>query len=114
MRGILKYIHITVVVVALILPTVPVGIALGTGGYINDGVPPLICIPRNMAVNFYAVVIPITVLISTGGTFLILIVWKLIKVRHCHAFDLVFCSPYTCVYNLSFLYSFLGASNTET
>ena len=80
-RGRLKYIHITVVVVALILPTIPVGIALGTGGYIYDGIPPLTCIPKNVAVNFYALSLPTTVLVSTGGTFLVLIAWKLIKVR---------------------------------
>ena len=97
-RGRLKYIHITEVVVALILPSVPVGIALGTGGYIYDGIPPLVCLPKNVAVEFYAFLLPSAVLMVTGGTFLVLIVWKLIKVRHCPTF--AFWSPY--VFNLSF------------
>ena len=83
-RGRLKYIHIAIVAVGLMLPCIPVGIALGTGGYVPDGIPPLACMPSNRAVNFYATVLPSTVLTSIGTTFMILIFWKLVKVRQYH------------------------------
>lgn len=80
-RGSLKYIHITIVAVGLLLPCIPVGITLGTGGYVPDGIPPLTCMPSNKAVTFYATVLPSTLLTSIGTTFMILIFWKLVKVR---------------------------------
>ena len=106
-RGRLIYIHITIIVVALLLPTIPVGIALGTGGYIYDGVPPLACLPRNTVVAFYAVFLPSTVMIATGGTFLILIIWKLIKVRHCMLMNHFSVAHIHCVYNYLFFSSIL-------
>ena len=81
LSGRLKYIHIATIVVALLLPSIPVGIAFGTGGYTYDGIPPISCLPRNAAVGFYATFLPSTVLVSIGATFLTLILWKLVKVR---------------------------------
>ena len=108
-RGKLIYVHIAIVVLALILPTVSVGIAFGTGGYRYDGIPPLACLPQNLVVAFYAVFLPSTAIVATGGTFLVLIIWKLIKVRHCHALESVCCRPYVCVFIL-FLPLFLSRS----
>ena len=78
-----KYLHMTIIVTALILPLIPVGVAFGTGGYATTSLTPSLttCIIRNTAVSFYAYVLPICLGFSVGITLNILSIWKLLKMR---------------------------------
>ena len=76
----MKYLHITVVLLALILPIIPVAVVLGTGGFSFARFPPIICTARNADVAFYALIIPIDVMLTLGITLLILLFWTIYKV----------------------------------
>ncbi|CAI8034489.1 hypothetical protein GBAR_LOCUS19414, partial [Geodia barretti] len=78
-----KYVHITCVVAAIILPLyAPLAIAL-KGGFIPSRFPPIICLGREVDANFYAVLAPITILLGIGTTMLLLILWRIRQVtRH--------------------------------
>ena len=78
-----KYVYITCVVAAIILPLyAPLAIAL-KGGFIPSRFPPIICLGREVDANFYAVLAPITILLGIGTTMLLLILWRIRQVtRH--------------------------------
>ena len=79
----IKFIHISVIVIALTLPMIPVGILFGTGGYVLSSYTTSLstCIPRNLTTAMYVSVLPMCIVISTGITFNLLTVWKLLKIR---------------------------------
>ena len=78
--GKMKYLHITVVLLALILPIIPVAVVLGTGGYTFARFTPIICSAQNTDAAFYAVIIPVGVMLALGITLLILLFWTIYKV----------------------------------
>ena len=78
--GKMKYLHITVVLLGLILPIIPVAVALGTGGFTLNRLPPIICSARSSDATFYAVALPVGFMLALGITLLILLFWTIYKV----------------------------------
>ena len=81
--GKIKYIHITMVLLGLVLPCVPVAVAFGTGGFsLRDIVfPPIICFGRDRGATVYSHSIVDSIIIATGVSLLILVFYKFIKVK---------------------------------
>ena len=80
--GKIKYIHITMVLLGLILPCVPVAVTFGTGGFaLRDTVfPPIICLGRDRGASVYSLSIVESILIATGISLLVIVFQKFIKV----------------------------------
>ena len=81
--GKIKYIHITMVLLGLVLPCVPVAVAFGTGGFsLRDIVfPPIICFGRDRGATVYSHSIVDSIIIATGVSLLILVFYKFIKIK---------------------------------
>ena len=77
----MKYFHIVCVVLALVLPSVTVFTSLMKGGFTITRFPPLVCSPKSLDTIFFTFVLPIDLIIGAGTTQLIVIVWKLHKVK---------------------------------
>ena len=78
-RGHIKYIHTAVVMSTLIFSAIPIGVAFGTGGY--NFIPWLGCIARSSDAYFYSFVLPLCILYAIGMTLIILILWRILKMR---------------------------------
>ena len=78
-EGKLKYIHISTVITALVLPIVPALLHL-IDGYVVTTSPVDICVGRNVAITYYSFVLPISILFATTTTVLILLFRKILKV----------------------------------
>ena len=79
-RGHIKYIHIAVVIITLTFSMIPIGVAFGTGGYTL--LPVLLsCITRKPDAYIYSFVLPLCVLYAIGMTLIILILWRILKMR---------------------------------
>ena len=72
-----KYIHLTCVVLALVLPLVPVLANKFKGGYTMGQFPPILCGGTDADATFYSLVLPIDIILGVG---LIIIFWKIHKV----------------------------------
>ena len=68
-------------VLALVLPLVTIISSLMKGGFTFIRFPPLICSPKSLDAIFFTFVLPIDLIIGAGTTQLIIIVWKLHKVK---------------------------------
>ena len=84
----LKYIHATIVVLALLLPFVPVTASLATQGFVIGIFPPLLCQSRSVDVAFYTLVVPVTFLAAIGISMLLAVLWKAMKVNLQHSNDI--------------------------
>ena len=80
-EGVLKYIHISTIVVALVFPLVPALLHLKDGYSIAPSPIINICIGRSMAITYYGLVLPISILFATTTTILILLFRKILKVH---------------------------------
>ena len=76
-----KYLHLTVVVLGLTLPWIPVIVAFATGGFAIGRFPPVTCFGKNRDGSFYGLVVPLAIADATGLTLLLLIFWIIFKVR---------------------------------
>ena len=103
----IKYIHITLVLVGLLLPLLPIITSMadfavdlksdeflkshnvtfvsGGMGYGFPGSPPIICIGTDSDSAFYSLVLPLIILLATGITILILLFWFVRKVSKMHS-----------------------------
>jgi len=94
----LKYIHITMVIVGLVLPTLPIIVAFTAGNSSTRGFgltrfPPILCTSLQRDSTFYSLVLPINLLIAIGVPLLIIIFWIIHKV-HTHTHLIVLqCGP---------------------
>ena len=77
----LKYIHAIIGFIAMVIPIVPVAVALATGGFVNARFPPFLCIARSANATFYALVLPSSIFIPSGVSLLLVIFWNLQKVN---------------------------------
>ena len=75
-----KYIHLTCVVLALVLPLVPVLANKFKGGYTMGRFPPILCVGADAGATFYSLVLPIDIILGVGSNLLIIIFWKIHKV----------------------------------
>ena len=81
----MKYVHITMVTVGLILPALPVIVTFTTGDPSGFGLtrfPPILCTGLEKDSTFYSLVLPINILMATGIPLLIIIFWIIHKVIH--------------------------------
>ena len=81
----LKYIHIAMVAVSLVLPTIPVIVAFTAGSPSTRGFgitrfPPITCTSLQRDPTFYSLVLPINILIGIGVPLVIIIFWTIHKV----------------------------------
>ena len=79
-----KYIHITMVIVGLVLPALPVIVTFTTGDPSGFGLtrfPPILCTGLQRNATFYSLVLPINILMAIGIPLLVIIFWIIHKVR---------------------------------
>ena len=71
-----KIIHILVVVLAIVLPTIPVIVSFITVGFVIGNHPPSFCVSRSSEAAYYTVALPINIIgaIGTSQIFLILVI----------------------------------------
>ena len=67
-RGHLKYLHTCAVLLAIILPVVPVAVGFGTEGYTMPRFPPTICVIANSSAYFYSLIVPVGVILGLGNS----------------------------------------------
>ena len=79
-NGYIKYIHIATIATAVLVPLVS-GLAPLKDGYIPTRFPPILCAARNEDYSFYAVELPISILLTITTSLLILIFWIILKVQ---------------------------------
>lgn len=89
-EGALKYIHISTVVIALVFPLVPALLHL-IDGYGIAPAPISVCIGRNMAITYYSLVLPVSILFAITTTIFILLSRKLLKVHYMNIIISVMC-----------------------
>ena len=78
--GYFKRIHITCVILGLLIPLIPVITVLGSEGFTITIFPPLLCNSKTADPVFYALVLPIIVLLQVGVSLLVVIFWIVHKV----------------------------------
>eukprot|EP00731_Ephydatia_muelleri_P010669 Em0005g1255a len=75
----MKYIHALIVCVALLIPATTVAVVFGTGGFVSGTFPPLLCVSKSSEAAFYALVLPISIIIPSGVTLLLVVFWNVHK-----------------------------------
>ena len=83
----LKYIHITTVLSALLLPTIP-ALLLLKDGYVIIDTPTTFCAGRSAAHTFYALILPLSIMLAIATSAFIIMLWILLKVSHADNFTL--------------------------
>ena len=76
----IKYVHLTMVVLGLILPLVPVIATLTTSGFGINRFPPILCFGANLNATFYTTIFPIMLFLQVGITLLVVSFWTVHKV----------------------------------
>ena len=74
-----KFVHILIVVAALLLPVAPVISAFVTGGFTMSSFPPLSCVTKNSNAVYFTLILPISLIVAIGTTLLILILATILK-----------------------------------
>ena len=82
----LKYIHIAMVIVGLVLPTLPVIVTFTAGnpstrGFGLTSFPPVLCTSLQSDPSFYSLVLPINIVLANGVPLLITVFWIIHKVH---------------------------------
>ena len=75
----LKYIHVTTLLIALFLPTVPALLHLKEGYGIASS-PTTICFGRSVAVTFFSLILPLSIILAIATAILVTTVWIIFKV----------------------------------
>ena len=76
-KGYLKYVHFTMLAVALILPCEGVAAAFASGGY--NRFPPIMCHPASPDVNQYGVILPMSSMIALSLSLVVALLRRIIK-----------------------------------
>ena len=104
------YLHFTAVVLALVLPAIPIIIAMieyavqdsknsssSPAGKLGFGLirfPPILCIGNDRDVTYYSLILPLNLIVIVGMALLVLVFWIIHKVgerkTHSQAFPLLF------------------------
>ena len=76
----LKYLHISIILAGLLVPMIPV-LSVGLkGGFTITTSPPILCTGVDVHSNFWAVILPISIILGIGTTVLICTLRIVIKV----------------------------------
>ena len=78
--GKMRYVHTTTVVLAAVLPLVGSCMLL-RDGYVVTFFPALACVGRNLDMAFYAFTLPLSLVVGTVSSILLIFFWTLFKVR---------------------------------
>ena len=78
----IKYIHISMVFVAVFLPFIPVGVTFSKGGFGLTRFPSILCTGTQSEATFYSLILPITLMLATGITLLIIMFLLVHKVMY--------------------------------
>ena len=81
-EGRIKYIHITSVILALVLPAISALLHLIGGYSIGSGLITSVCSGRSIAIAYFTTILPVSVLLSMTTSVLVIMFWKLLKVKH--------------------------------
>jgi len=82
----IKYVHITMLTIGLILPALPVIVTFTIGnGFGLTRFPPILCTGLEKNSTFYSLVLPIDILSAIGISLLIIIFWIIHKVIATHS-----------------------------
>ena len=79
-----KAIHLTVVLLAVLLPCIPVIAAVSTGGYLTALYPQPVCFAKNPDAAYYSFAFVYSTIVASGGPLLIIMFMTTIKVSHLH------------------------------
>ena len=77
-RGYNRYIHIAMVIAAIVLPLESVGVILGTGGLTIPRFPPVSCFARETDASYFAFILPLSIASAIGVLLIVIILWTLI------------------------------------
>ena len=77
----MKYIHGLTLSLAICLPAISVAVVFGTGGFIAGTFPPVLCVSQSANAGFYALVLPISIIIPSGVSLLLVVFWNIHKVH---------------------------------
>lgn len=75
-----NYTQAVLIILGVLFPAIPGCLPLAFNGYTLTRFPPLLCSPRNGPVTYYAVLLPISIAMALGITFLIIILYVLKQV----------------------------------
>ena len=78
-EGRVKYVHVITVILGLVLPAIPALVPL-IDGYTITLSPIDICGPRDVAIAYFTMILPISILIAASSTVLIILFWIIFKV----------------------------------
>ena len=78
--GRVRYTHVAIVVLAIVLP-LPAPLVHLKDGYRTVGTPAITCVGSNLDYNFYALIIPVCITIGINTCLLILTMWTIFKVQ---------------------------------
>ena len=77
-RGYFRYIHIAMVLAAVVVPLESVGVILGTGGLTIPRFPAVACFARKTDASYFAFVLPLSIASAIGVPLIVVILWSLI------------------------------------
>ena len=80
-EGRIKYVHVTTVILGLVLPAISALVPLA-GGYTITPSPINHCVGRNMAITYFTIILPISILMAASSTVLIILFWIIFKVKN--------------------------------
>ena len=61
-----KIIHVLVVLLAVVLPTIPVIVSFSTGGFVIGSHPPSFCVSKSSDAAYYTLALPMSIMGATG------------------------------------------------
>ena len=77
----IKYLHITLILVGLVLPMLPVLVVGLRGGFTITSSPPILCSGVDVHSNFWAVIFPMSIMLGIGTSMLICTLHAVFKVK---------------------------------
>ena len=94
-----KFFHITVLLLGLGIPLIPIVAGFSTGGFVVDHFPPLICVTRSADAAYYTLALPVSVIIAIGTSLLALVLITIAKVRLMELYSTFITTLYCSIQN---------------
>ena len=89
-----KIIHVLVVLLAVVLPTIPVIVSFSTGGFVIGSHPPSFCVSKSSDAAYYTLALPMSIMGATGVSLIFMVLVTVIKVNVFYLEILNSVSPY--------------------
>ena len=77
----IRYAHVISVVLAVVLPLIGPSILLSEG-FITAASPTLACVGRDLDTNYYAIILPVSILVGMTSYLLVFLFWTIFKVKY--------------------------------